>query len=204
MTTKRLNIDSREDWLNAAVSALRPLFAEQGFELADKIRVSCGWPGGRRKAAAIGQCWAQAASTDGTFEIFISPVLDEGMRVLDILVHELCHVIAGIGNGHKGAFVRVAKAMHLQGPWKATTAAPGFEAAIGRPVMTAIGGVGYPHAAMTNPENLLSTGPKKQGTRMIKCVCGECGYTVRTTQMWLDDVGEPICPCNREPMEVAA
>lgn len=33
----------------------------------------------------------------------------------------------------------------------------------------------------------------KQGTRLLKCECPECGYTVRVTQKWLD-IGNPICP----------
>jgi hypothetical protein len=34
----------------------------------------------------------------------------------------------------------------------------------------------------------------KPGSRLIKCECSECGYVCRTTQKWLDDVGEPLCP----------
>lgn len=33
-----------------------------------------------------------------------------------------------------------------------------------------------------------------QTTRLIKLACPACGYTVRTTQKWLD-VGLPVCPC---------
>ena len=39
-------------------------------------------------------------------------------------------------------------------------------------------------------------------TRMVKCQCGDCAYTVRTTRKWLDELGPPLCPCNSEPMEV--
>lgn len=42
----------------------------------------------------------------------------------------------------------------------------------------------------------------KQGTRLLKCECPECGYNVRVTQKWLD-VGNPICPSHGEmPPEV--
>lgn len=42
----------------------------------------------------------------------------------------------------------------------------------------------------------------KQGTRLLKCECPECGYTVRVTQKWLD-IGNPICPEHGEmPPEV--
>lgn len=45
---------------------------------------------------------------------------------------------------------------------------------------------------------------KQQATRLIKCWCKACGYTVRTTQRWLT-TGAPLCPCQQPPipMEVA-
>ncbi|HZP68353.1 MAG TPA: hypothetical protein VFB29_00285 [Pseudolabrys sp.] len=43
---------------------------------------------------------------------------------------------------------------------------------------------------------------KKQSTRLLKCECGECGYTVRVTRKWLEAVGAPHCPQDGE-MEVA-
>ncbi len=41
---------------------------------------------------------------------------------------------------------------------------------------------------------------KKAGSRLVKCECAECGYVVRTTRKWLDEVGAPLCPCNQEAM----
>lgn len=67
----------------------------------------------------------------------------------------------------------------------------------------------YPHAHM-NP-----AGRKKQTTRLIKAVCltgpvnasfdmeiQGCGYTIRTTQKWIDARGAPLCPCNAKRMTV--
>ena len=45
----------------------------------------------------------------------------------------------------------------------------------------------YPHAT------LLSSNRKKQGTRMIKCVCSHCEYQVYTTRKWIG-VALPTCP----------
>lgn len=196
MTTK-ITIDSREDWLNAAIVALRPLAKARGFTIPEKLRASCGFPKGRSKA--IGQCWSSLSSKDSTFETFISPALDESTRVLDILVHEIGHAAVGLEAKHGPKFAKFCKAFHLNGPWKSTTAAPEFNDAIFAPVMTALGGVKYPHAAMTT----MTNGQKKQSTRMLKCICGECGYTARTSARWLDTLGAPICPCNDTPMEVA-
>lgn len=191
-------IDSREDWLNAAVIALRPIAKAAGYTIPDRLRVSVGWPGGRGVRKAIGQCWSAVNSKDETFEVFISPMMDDQHRILDILVHELGHATVGLEEQHGPRFAAFCKAMHLVGPMKATTAAPTFADAIAAPVLRFIG-ADFPHAALS--PSSPNSGPPKQGTRMLKCVCKDCGYTARTTQKWLDQVGPPLCACNREPME---
>lgn len=40
----------------------------------------------------------------------------------------------------------------------------------------------------------LRDAPKKQKTRMLKCECATCGYTVRTARKWLELAGAPLCP----------
>lgn len=40
-----------------------------------------------------------------------------------------------------------------------------------------------------------------RSTRLLKAQCGSCAYTVRVTRKWLSELGPPLCPCNREPME---
>ena len=57
----------------------------------------------------------------------------------------------------------------------------------------------YPHAKLLPGMG----GGTKQTTRLIKCQCTECGYTVRTTSKWIDLGGAPICPVDEIPMEVA-
>src|SRR3546814_18282994 len=49
-----------------------------------------------------------------------------------------------------------------------------------------------PHARLDTDGE--STAPKKQKTRMLKCECAECGYTVRTARKWLEQAGAPLCP----------
>jgi hypothetical protein len=51
-------------------------------------------------------------------------------------------------------------------------------------------GGGVDAADDSEPE---SNRPKKQTTRLKKCECSTCGYTVRVTQKWLDE-GPPHCP----------
>ncbi len=39
---------------------------------------------------------------------------------------------------------------------------------------------------------------KKQGTRLLKAYCEECGYTVRVTAKWLEASGAPFCGQDRK------
>lgn len=189
--------ETREAWLVAAVEALAPLYAEIGEELPT-VRVSVGWPGGNgRKNSVIGQCWATAASADKVAQLFISPVLDEAVRVLDVLAHELIHAIDDNTSGHKGRFAKIAKKIGLTGKMTATVAGDELKARLDE-IAAELGD--YPHAALVNP----GEGVKKQSTRMLKVECSEgSGYVVRMTRKWLDEFGTPSCPCHGEPMDEA-
>ena len=191
------NFQTREEWLVAATEALAPIFAEVD-ETLPAVRVSVGWPGGRgSKNAVIGQCWASAASADKVAQLFVSPVLDDAVRVLDVLAHELIHAIDDCASGHKGRFAKIAKGIGLTGKMTATVAGDDLKA---RLVAIAEDLGEYPHAKLANPGD-GAEGPKKQTTRMLKVECAEgSGYKVRMTRQWLDEYGAPLCPCHQEPM----
>jgi len=185
---------TREEWLNAAALAIRPIFDEQGIADYPKFRVSCGFPKGGRKA--IGQAWPASASSDETGELFISPELDQLIHenrstgaVLDVLVHELIHLIDGNENGHKGPFRKMAKSVGLEG--KMTATVPSEKLA--NRLLELVAHLGpYPHAKLSNRKVV------KQSTRMLKVTCPSCEFICRTTQKWLDEVGPPTCACGTE------
>lgn len=52
-----------------------------------------------------------------------------------------------------------------------------------------------PHARLDTGGE--TTAPRKQATRMLKCECQACGYTVRTARKWLEMAGAPVCPIAR-------
>src|SRR5689334_8940605 len=115
---------TREAWLLSAIDRLArstfPAFKQPQW------RVTCGWPKGVRGGKhAIGQCWDKASSNDGSYELFISPELDNPIEILHVLAHEMIHAIVGCDKGHKGEFVKLCKAIGLVAPWTATT--PGAE-----------------------------------------------------------------------------
>lgn len=185
---------SREQWLNKLARKLRPAFKEAGATLPARLRISCGWPSSRALASAssksrtIGQCWPLELSADGTAEVFISPAIADTAQVAHVLTHELIHAADNCANGHKAKFRKIALRLGLTGKMTATTAGPELAERLNA-LCKPLGN--YPHARLD-----LSK-VKKQGTRMLKLECPECGYTVRTTQKWLD-IGAPVCPCGTE------
>lgn len=175
----------RQSWLERAVRELRPVFTRAGYDVPAEVRVSVGWPrGSHGKGPAIGQCWDKSASTDKHNEIFISPALKHGEQILGVLRHELVHATVGCKEGHKGAFKQCAIAVGLEGKMTATTC--GKEAADWGLLFIHRWGK-YPGGALNDDKR------KKQGTRLLKCECPECGYIARVTNTWIEDVGAPFC-----------
>ena len=188
---------TREEWLQAAVDEFSGTFRELGSRLPKKIRVTCGFTsGGTRKTKKnkimIGECWDSERSGDKTTEIMVSPIEDTPTRVLAILAHELCHAANGVQNGHHAAFPALARGLKLEGPLTMTFGGVDFANEHAH-ILKTLGD--YPHAKLDTASKV------KQGTRMIKCVCPDCGYTVRTTEKWLL-IGMPHCDVkSHAPME---
>lgn len=185
---------NREEWLNQLVAELRPMFVAINAPLPEKIRVTCGLPSHKARSLdrAIGEHWAPAASADGHDEIFISPVVAEPMDVAAILVHELAHA-ATPGAGHKGEFVRVIRALWLEGKATATVAGQVFRENFG-PIVEAIGP--YPHAALN-----VGLVRKVQSTRLLGAECPMCGYKIWLTNKWVMK-GLPDCPTDGFPFKL--
>lgn len=185
----------RETWLEEMIDLLRPAFEKIGSPLPERIRVSCGFPSKSalaRKAPRVGECWGVESSEDHLFQVFISPVLCEGVEVTATLLHELVHCAVGIDCKHRGPFPKVAKSLGLEGKMTATVASEALTIRL-KELIAKLGD--YPHARL-----VASNRPKTQSTRMILLKCPDCGYQVRTTKKWIE-VGVPTCPCGTE-MEV--
>jgi hypothetical protein len=179
----------RQRWLELAVEALRERFAAAGYVIPTEIRFAIGWPKRAASCGAIGECWPTEKSSDRHAELFVSPELTEGLRILDVLAHELVHATVGVGAGHLKPFRECALKIGLQGPMRSTTAGPDFRAWADA-LMRSIG----PY-----PAGYLTDSPR-QSTRMLKCQCRVCGYIARVSQKWLGLAGPPICPTDRIPL----
>ena len=173
---------TRESWLNTLVSELRPMY--QG-ELPETIHVSTGFSSKGARSKTIGECWSPKASADGAPQIFVHPKISDSVEVASVVVHELVHA-ARPDAKHGAQFKQLATTLGLEGKMTATHAGDSLVATL-KAIVDKIGP--YPHPALFGQPT-----ERKQSTRMIKVECGECGYTVRTTQKWID-VGLPTCPC---------
>lgn len=192
---------NRETWLLIAIERLRAdLFAPQGHAFPDAIRVSMGFGFGRSKSSLsiLGQYWPSGLTKDGMAQVYISPTLDDSSRVLDVLIHELCHAVVP-GAGHGKLFKRVALSVGLTGKMRATVASDRLKERLNA-LIQEIGEI--PHSRLMPTSTGPAGAPKKQGTRLVPIGCSDCGFKARTTRMWLDKVGAPLCACNSKPMFV--
>jgi len=196
--------NDREQWLNAAIILLiNELFTKAGIQPESwelrKYAVSCGFPigyrGSRTGKVTLGQAFDPATSSNGTAEMFINPIMDDVIEVLLVLLHEMVHVLVGNHEGHKGRFAVVAKAMGLTTPLTALMSAEGkynaTEELIAkiREIAEILGE--YPHSKV-DPQMR-----KKQGTRMLKISCTDCGFTARASAKWVSLIHSnspcPVC-----------
>jgi len=187
---------TREQWLKAAEATMRTWIVELGCAYPNSTRISCGFPkSSRGRNKSIGQCWTASASADQATEIFISPTQADAARVCDILLHEMTHATVGVEHGHKRPFIKLARALGLEGKITATVAGPILLDRIHALLGTL---PAYPHATLSPSEGAKTT--PKQKTALLKVMCSECGYVARVTAKWIESVGAPICPCNDQPM----
>lgn len=180
---------TREQWLGQMLHKhVAPLFAKHGATVPADCKVSVGFPGGGSARKRIGECWPRARSSQKVNEIFINPAITDVRKVVDVLVHEAIHAADDCASGHKGFFRRTALAVGLEGKMTATHAGKELAAKIDQWI-----------AKMPPFDygSLNLDGRKKQTTRMVKVTCMDCGYTLRTTQKWIE-VGLPTCCCGGE------
>jgi hypothetical protein len=196
MTQPTNTTANREAWLNLITDKhIRPLFASKGYTIPANVRLSCSLASGgihtkkHQKRFTLGECYSPSASSDNTIEIMIVPTLADSARVIDVLIHELVHATVGNKEGHNKVFGACARAVGLEGKLTATHAGEWLKTMINQWVE--LEGE-YPHAT-------LSTHYRKQTTRLHKCECVMCGYTMRISSKWLK-LATPRCPLGHGDM----
>ena len=184
---------TRESWMMSACEWILDQVIMPQVNEYDKpsIKVSIGFP--FRSSKAIGQCFTKSGSKGGYNEIFIHPSLNDTIRILDILSHELIHAVDNCASGHRNFFAKTARAIGLEGKFTATTAGPDLLMRLNE-LKDIIGDI--PHGGLSTGKGPI----KKQGTRMLKIDCGACGFTARASSKWTEQLPQDAtCPICTEP-----
>ena len=186
-------MNDRETYLRKATERLaKNLFTKNGQTVPADVRVSSSLPS--RKAFAskkrtVGQCYSRSCSTANINEVFVSPTVDDSIKVLGILVHELCHAIDDCKSGHGKAFTDIARAVGLEGKPTQCTAKEGT------PLYDLLAKYvkrygDYPHSKID-----VTKQTKKQTTRMIKIECECCGFKVRASRKVIEEIEDEHFQC---------
>ena len=184
---------TREGWLNRLVDQLcKPLFREQGYEIPRNLPLSCGWPSTgalARRNRRIGECWIPERSADATWEIFVSPRLDDHYEVAGTVVHEVVHAVVGCEAGHGKEFRRAAIAVGLTGSMRATELSRTLKERVHALFEPPDPFPRYPHAKLDgSPER------KRQTNRHLKAYCPCCWICVCRVSATVARKAMPICP----------
>lgn len=186
------DVPTREAWLDAAIDLLRPWFDAEDHPVPERVRAAVAFPSRAAlavKKRRIGECWFAESSGDDTYEIMVSPLLDDPVEVLQVLTHELAHAALPKDVKHKGPFARLVRSLGLEGKPTATVAGPVFRERIAD-VIAYLGPL--PHARLTP----IAEVRKPQQCRLLRTECPTCGYLARVTKRWLDSSGAPVCPAD--------
>ena len=191
---------TREQWFNkVAEYCAKRLFKPAGYNVPKNIRYTCGFPSKgalAMRTQRIGECWSDSASGDNTFEISVSPVIADGLRAADILVHEMVHATVGLKAGHKGPFRKCAEAIGLRGKMTATVASDELKTKLNK-IIEEIGP--YPHAGLRAGR---TTRAATKGMLKLECPCCKADgerFIVRIGEHSLKR-GAPLCPIHNEEM----
>tara|TARA_R110000764_G_scaffold95834_1_gene179728 strand:- start:1005 stop:1607 length:603 start_codon:yes stop_codon:yes gene_type:complete len=180
-----LNINTkvitREQWLNLSSVEISKLFKLEGYEYPTDAKISCGWALGGQKV--VGSCNNRISSEANVNEIFISPIVQDSLEALGILTHEMIHAIDDCEHGHRGIFVKMMKAIGLEGKPTSTRIGKELEPKL-LAIIEQIGS--YPHKK-------LNRATKKQGTRMLKMACSDCDWSFYASKKMIDRMVTNTC-----------
>lgn len=182
---------TREDWLLAAIEAIRPIFALMRYEIPHDCQVSCGFASTGTRSHHIGQCWSKESSTDERNQIFISPALHEPVEVIDTLVHELVHAVDDCKHNHGKEFKKIALKLGMVGPMRSAGAGPDLKIKL-QAIADSLGP--YPHG------KLKVVHRKAISRSRPRAKCPTCGFQVPMLKRFLA-YGAPICPKDKIEME---
>jgi hypothetical protein len=190
--------ETREEWLNAFIEGARVHFEAANAPLPPNVRVSVGFGSNGTKGTRAGEIWADTASDDGHFEIFIRPTMTDVARICDVLTQQLIYAATGLGSRRGSHYRRVAASLGLEGGQGRNDYAPGQDwYAWALPLIDSLGAM--PYAALTGG---ASNARKKQAAALRKVECPSCGWLARVTLKHIKPHPFLACPVPDCPGEL--
>lgn len=184
---------NREQWLEKAVVILRDGMFKENDAVVPDLKVATGFPGSGLKRTTIGVYYPIGMTENKIPQVYISPVLQDPIKVLATLVHELIHAVVPEAK-HGKPFGVLARKLGLEGKLTATVAGEALKVKL-NDMLKVLGN--YPHGAIIINEK------NKQEQSLYKVICKDCDFVVRITRKQLDVHGTSICPCNNLRMILA-
>lgn len=192
---------------------LAKITPEQASELADvKLVYGLGLGGGYR-GVTVYKAWSNGHGPTDAIEI-AAFAEESWLQLAGTTIHELGHVLAGKGAGHRADWkaasallgLRCAKAAGMR--YTLAAIDPVLREAIYRLAQRMADGspdfgAAFLAAGLTMraprpcSAGVGSRGGKSRGagsgSRLLKVECETCGYVARVTRKWLDEAGAPMC-----------
>jgi hypothetical protein len=206
MSKLRNEFDTDQAWLRAAVDGLRPDFEAIGKTLPATLHCNFGFTShGAKKTGISGQYYEGGASTDDVPKLIIRCNTDDVFSILEAVVHQCCHAVVGVTEGHGKAFREVALRLGLEPPMRTSKAGKRLSERL-HSLSAELGT--FPNSRLNfettgadGKEKRVADQPKTQENRQLKveCLVDGCGYCARATAKWLR-IGLPLCPVHRQPM----
>lgn len=170
-------INSREEWLTLASSLILDEIIRPRIEVRESldVRVGMGFiPDTRTTGKTEGACLPSFRSEAGFNELYISPLINDSLRCLEILAHELCHAVDDCKSNHGGLFAKAAHAIGLLRPLNETHASAELKNELAS-IFDLLGEI--PHSKVTPAE-------PKQRNRNVRVVCDDhkCGFKFNTSR----------------------
>lgn len=162
MNTTTIN---REQWLTNSLPELKAWIKERTGLNVPNCRVSVGFSRSRK---AIGCCFHPKNTTDHQSQVYISPILDKAVAVLETMAHELLHV-AMPDEGHKKPFANAAIQCNLVGKPTATIAGAELRGYLNA-MAKRLGD--YPHAA------IIGSPSKKKPQKIVQVLDPITGQSI--------------------------
>lgn len=175
----------RERWLREVAAGMKGWFDDLGFPVPP-FELRTGFPSSGQRSPNITESWTEDGGA--SFVIFVRPDRYDALDIAAALAFQFCRAAVGDRDSHGHLFRHLATSIGLRGTKTESRPGPLFSE-LSKQVIARAGALPRPSITPTDSERKT-----RQTTRLVKVSCTGCGYVVRVSRKWLDQVGPPLCP----------